>query len=438
MLRAIVTILLVFCLPSFILNVSAPSNISELNINGLKVVLERTEGEVVAVNLFLKGGVRNINASNQGIEYLLFQAAKRGSESYPPDLLNSELRRMGTTIGVGVGKDFTIVSLRCLKRYFDTSFDIFTDVLLHPTLNEREVEIVRKDLIRRAKQERDLPGLHVHNIAGELFFEGHPYLLKPQGIESSLAHISASDLAVYREENLVTSKLLMVVVGNVTPSDIEGKVEGSWGKLPRGKWSPTPLPSIKNRPGVKVVEENIPTNYILGFYSTPDLCHEDYYPMLLACDVLSHRLDEKIRAQSSLAYTTYCEMYSLSPNYGVLYLVTPQPPESVSIMFQEIQRLKEERIDEETLKDVAAVYITKHYLSDETAASQAQNLALYELEGRGWEDYLTFEQRIKRVTPDDILRVTQKYLRNFSFGVLGMPDELSSEEAVYNGILLHL
>jgi hypothetical protein len=34
--------------------------------------------------------------------------------------------------------------------------------------------------------------------------------------------------------------------------------------------------------------------------------------MLLACDVLSHRLDEKIRAQSSLAYTTYCEMYSLS------------------------------------------------------------------------------------------------------------------------------
>jgi len=73
-----------------------------------------------------------------------------------------------------------------------------------------------------------------------LFFEGHPYLLKPWGTESSLTHVSASDLAFYQKENLATSKLLMVVVGNVTPSDIEGKVEGSWGKLPRGKWSPPP------------------------------------------------------------------------------------------------------------------------------------------------------------------------------------------------------
>ena len=80
--RVIITILLAIWFPSFALNISAPSDISELNINGLKVILERTDGEVVAASLFLKGGVKNIDFSNQGIEYLLFQAAKQGSKNY--------------------------------------------------------------------------------------------------------------------------------------------------------------------------------------------------------------------------------------------------------------------------------------------------------------------------------------------------------------------
>src|ERR1051325_9514475 len=56
---------------------------SMFEINGLRVILRRnTANDVVASNLYLLGGTKQLSPATQGIEGMLLAAAGRGAEEY--------------------------------------------------------------------------------------------------------------------------------------------------------------------------------------------------------------------------------------------------------------------------------------------------------------------------------------------------------------------
>src|SRR6476620_4492845 len=63
---------------------AADTTTSEFEVNGLKVILRRNMAtDVVAANLYLLGGTRQLTPQTQGIEALLFAASERGSRRFP-------------------------------------------------------------------------------------------------------------------------------------------------------------------------------------------------------------------------------------------------------------------------------------------------------------------------------------------------------------------
>jgi len=60
-----------------------------------------------------------------------------------------------------------------------------------------------------------------------------------------------------------------------------------------------------------------------------------------------------------------------------------------------------------------AEFLTKYYLGQETNSAQVGELVKYELLGGGWRNSFDFIDRLKSVTPEDVQRVSQKYMKNF-------------------------
>jgi len=58
-------------------------------------------------------------------------------------------------------------------------------------------------------------------------------------------------------------------------------------------------------------------------------------------------------------------------------------------------------------------------------------LAQYELIGGGWRNSVSFLEKLTAVQPADIQRVSQKYMRNIRFVVLGNPR--SVDTGVFTG-----
>jgi zinc protease len=100
-------------------------------------------------------------------------------------------------------------------------------------------------------------------------------------------------------------------------------------------------------------------------------------------------------------------------------------------MLREINRLQVEPVRAEDIQAVVAQYLTTYYLGQETNAAQAGELAQYELIGGGWRNSVDFLEKLEAVKPEDIQRVSQKYMKNIRFVVLGNPR--SVDAGVFTG-----
>ena len=410
--------------------------VTEFDVNGLKVLVKRREGSLtVFAGLFIRGGIRNITADNAGIESLMLSASTEASTHFPRTRMRSELAHTGTVIGSGVNYDYSALTLATPRRDFDRSWEIFTDVALNPSLTKEDVALVQSRLVAALRDDTDDPDTYLQRLQERVAYAGHPYLNRAEGTAESVARLTAQDLQSYHQKVMETSRLLLVIVGDLDANQLKARISAAFGKLPRGNYKPEPIPQIAyDKSTVEVTARALPTNYVQGVFGAPTLNSPDIYPMRIASAMLAQRVLEEVRFKRNLSYAPDAFLRSQGANIGGIYVTAVDANQAVQVMLFEIDRLQrgktlkagpegpvEGPIDLDDIKASVAGYLTNYYLGQETNAAQAGDLAQSELIGGGWRNSVEFINRLRAVTPADIQRVAQKYMRNMRFVVLGDP-----------------
>ncbi|MCJ7458459.1 MAG: insulinase family protein [candidate division Zixibacteria bacterium] len=410
----------------------AQKDVVSFEVNGLKVIFKKVPtNQVVSANLYFKGGAQLLSDSTQGIELFLLNSSKRETRNFPKDVLSAELDRMGSQIGAEVSSDYSTLSLRCITDYFDRSWEIFSDVILNPALSEKEINLVRQQMINAAKNEKENPDPYIQQISEKLFYVDHPYYNRIRGTEESLARISPEELKTFHKDNLVNSRLLLVVVGNLDESQLKIKIEKTFSQLPAGdfRFNQPPYAPKVQRPELRIVEKKLPTNYIMGFYHVPNLSQPDYASMKIALSILDDRLFEELRTKRNLTYAVSSGMSSRLSNFGYLYITTVDPDSAMRVMLREVDKLQSNPVSQKELIDAVNVFLTNYYLGLETNRSQADFLARGEISGIGWQGSFKFVAETKKLTPKDIESAAKAYIQDIHFGVLG--DTTKIDQAVF-------
>lgn len=403
--------------------------VSEFEVNGLKVLLKRREGSLtVAAGLFARGGASNINAQNAGIETLMLSVATEASTNFPRERMRSELSRMGTVIGSSSNNDYSVLSLATTRLHFDRSWEIFSDVALHPSFTKEDVALVQERQVISLSDDTDNPDVYLQKLQEKVAYAGHPYLNNTGGTPETVAKLTPDDLRRYHAKLMETSRLLLVIVGDLKPNDVRALVTASFGKLPRGSYKLEEVPQLTfDKSSVEITPRELPTNYIQGLFTAPSLNSPDIYAMRIASSLLRDRVFEEVRVKRNLSYAPDAFLRTQAANVGGLYVTAVDANQSIRVMLSEIARLQNEPVSAEDIQAVIAQYLTTYYLGQETNAAQAGELALYELIGGGWRNSVDFLERLMAVAPADIQRVSQKYMRNIRFVVLGNPKSVSLE-----------
>ena len=406
----------------------AAALVTEFDVNGLKVLIKRREGsQTVVAGLFIKGGARNITAANAGIEDLMLDAASEATVSFPRERMRTELSRMGTGISSGVNYDYSVLTLASTRPNFGRSWDIFTDVALRPSFTVQDVERVRNRKVLALRDDGDTPDSYIQILQARVAYAGHPYANDPNGSAETVARLTAEDLRRYHKEMMETSRLLLVIIGDLDPQLVRQRIAASFGKLPRGNYRPTPLPELSFPAStVAVTERDLPTNYVQGVFSAPGLAAADIYAMRIATTVLQNRLFLEVRVKRNLSYAPEAFLSSQGSNLGGVSVSSTDANQSVRVMLDEIARLQLQPISLDELKGTMQHYLTRYYLDQETNAAQAGELARGELLGGGWRTSTVFMEKISAVTPADVQRVAQKYMHNIRFVVLGNPKSIDT------------
>lgn len=402
---------------------SAAGQVSEFDVNGMKVLIKKRPGTpTVAAGLFIRGGVRNLTADTAGIENFTLDVAAEGSKLYPQEKLRRETSRMGTSLGSSSSYDYSVVSLVCTKRNFAPSWQMFTDVILNPSFAPESVERVRENILTVLRSASDSPESALETLNEKVVFAGHPYSNDPNGTIENVTRFKAADLPAYHRQLMQTSRLLLVIVGDVEPADLQKQIAAAFGALPRGEYKDTAVqPVAFTKPGVDVLSKPLETDYVKGTFAAPAIGTTDYYAMRAAIAILQSRLFQEIRVKRNLSYAPDADLDERAANTGNMSVSSVNPNESVRIMLAQIQELKESPVSEDILAQMAGFFLTGYYLKQETNAAQVGQLAQYELIGGGWRNAFDFLEGIRKVKPADVQAVAQKYMKNVRFVAVGDP-----------------
>jgi zinc protease len=400
--------------------------VTEFEVNGLKVLVKRREGsQSVVTGLFLRGGARNVTAENAGVEALMLDVATEASQKFPLAVMRRELARTGTGLSYGINYDYSVFTLASTRRYFDRSWDIFTDSALNPSFRPEDFERVKSRTLVGLSDNEDTPDSFLQELQSRVAYAGHPYLNHPRGTVASVSGLTLEQVRAYHQRMMQTSRMLLVVVGDVDPQDIRRKVEASFGKLPKGDYKAEPLPQLSFRtPTVAVTERALPTNYVQGVFAAPPLTSSDIYPMRVASSILQGRVYNEVRVKRNLSYAPDAFLWSQGANVGGIYVTSVDANLAVRVMLDEIRRLQTQEINPDEIKATAQQFLTRYYMGQETNAAQAGELAQYELIGGGWRNSAVFIDRLRGVTPADVKRAANTYMRNLQFVVIGDPRQI--------------
>jgi zinc protease len=139
----------------------------------------------------------------------------------------------------------------------------------------------------------------------------------------------------------------------------------------------------------------------------------------VATAVLSGRLFTEVRSRRNLSYAVESPFLERSHAVGGLYVTTVDPNAVLHIMRDELTALQSDPVEAAGLKRLEQQFITEYYLKNETNADQANVLARAELYQGDYRAADRFMEELRRVTPDDVVRVARIYLTNFRFAFVG-------------------
>ncbi len=390
------------------------------DIGGIRVIHRPSDTEIVVANLYLLGGVRQVTFANAGIEPFLLQITERGTRTYPRERLRRDMARLGTAITIDATKDWTQFGLRATRGTFDSTWAILSSRLMEPTLESSQVELVRRQLLLGVSQRQDSPDALLEYLADSVAYAGHAYAVSEVGTSESLGRISEADLRAYHKTQFVKSRMLLVVVGGITREKLESVVTRTIAKLPAGDyvWSaPDTLP--RRKAAAFVVSRSLPTNYIMGRYAGPRAGTRDYYALQLASAVYSGQLFSEIRSRRNLTYAVDAPFIDRAVSGGGMYVTTVSPQLTIDIMRQQLATMRTGTVDAAALNRLVQQFLTQFFLENETNTEQADFLTksfLYEGDIRAVG---RFEQQLRAVTPEDIQRVAQRWIRDVQWVYVG-------------------
>ncbi len=400
---------------------------TSFDVSGVHVILRQNNANnVVAANLYLLGGARQVTEGNAGIEPILLDVSERGTQRYPKNALRRAMSRLGSEIVVAPGADWTMFGIRSSTEVFDSTWAIFADRVMRPNLAKSEINLVRAQYLSGIRQRRDDPDALAGYLADSITFVGHPYAVSVGGNERSLQAVDSATLRAYHRTQFVTSRMLLVVVGNIDRAHIERLVHQSIGQLPSGGYKWTAPPRIPESQTAVVIERRqLPTNYILGYYSGPLANGRDYQALRVATSVLTGRMFAEIRTRQNLTYDVHAPFIDRAATAGGLYVSTVSPDTTLKLMRAAIVDLQQGMLDPAGLRQLEEQFITEYFLDNETNAAQADFLARSELYEGSYKEADRFVDELKRVTPEDVQRVARRYMKGFRFAYVGDPSKLN-------------
>ncbi len=215
---------------------------------GVRVLVsERHDLPIVSVRLVVTSGAGDVAFTRAGAASFLGGMLEQGTKKRSALQISDDYEAIGAQHGARVDWDSGGVSLKVLADKLDAGLELMSDVALHPTFPDEEIERFRARRIAGIQSEKSSPGAASQNtIAAALFGRGSRYGHAIGGEEKDAKELKKQELVDLYGKLFVPENAAILVAGDVTEASIVPKLENAF-----GAWKPSgrkPPPAAQRGP----------------------------------------------------------------------------------------------------------------------------------------------------------------------------------------------
>jgi zinc protease len=390
--------------------------------NGLRifVVTDHREPAVAVKLLLTSAGSVNDPAGLTGLAVMTANLLTQGTEKRPAQQIANEIDFVGGELSAAADKDSTGVTLAITKNNLQTGMDLMSDVVLHPTFKQEELDRQRQQLLSALQVQRADPEYLATAVFNRVVYPGSPYGLPSEGTLETASKFDRDSIVKFHAGSYVPNEALIAFAGDITPEaafELATRYFGGWEKKEVAQTARN-APAAVSGVHVWVVDkpDTVQTQIRIGRLGIRR-ADSNYIPLLVANHILgggglNSRLNKEVRVNKGLTYSANSSFHSMkytgSFDAGT-YTRTEATVEATKLVVDLMAKMAAAGATPAEM-DVAHDYLAGVYpIQSETAtavAARVLEVAMYDLPA----DYAdTYPDKIRAVSIEKVKEVCAQY-----------------------------
>jgi zinc protease len=389
--------------------------------NGLTVLLGPSPTvPIVSIVTATWGGLRAETKEDNGICSLMSDCLLRGTKAKTREQIAATLEDVGGGIGTYAGRNSFGVTAGCLSQDLPTALNLVAEVLTQATFPEEEFERQKQLVLQGLAAEHDDAFATAQRVFSAAMYLVHPYGMMPSGTEASVSALTRDDVLAFYQERCRPNQTVLAVYGDFDPAEAKAAIERALAKWPASEkdsvW-PDPEPPLEQSRTVTEHSDQQQSVVFIGFPG-PRIGDDDYYTREVLDAMLSGKslpggpLHDTLRGKGLVYLVHGFSVDGIEPgHFAILAATAPQTTdEAIATIHQVVEDFKAAMPTDEALATGKSMCIAEDALGRQEASARAQEAALDELYGQGYDRADHYAERILAVTAEDVHRVANELL----------------------------
>ena len=351
------------------------------------------------------------------VEHVIDGGTRRRNRAEIDDIVEA----VGNYSNAYTTKDHTLYYITTPTHATNFALDVLSDYLIHPIFSPIEVETQRNVIYNELNGDLDDPIQLLHNTFYQTAFHKHPVRFPVGGSAESLAELTREDLVEFYQQHYAANNLIFVATGDFSMSEMLDKISSAFEKFPKRRLPAVELPCEPRQLAPRRAERtmDIEMAYLGMGYHTVDINHADALPLDVISTLLgsgeSSRLIKNLKHLQQIAYSV--DVYSETPHYDAGCLSMEMEVEIENLeraetsLVEQMERLKSEPVTESELNRARTIDESEYLFTLQTVEERGTIFGIDELTTGDYDYHGKYLQKLHAVTPDDIQRAAQTYLR---------------------------
>ena len=401
--------------------------------NGLTVFLKEIHtAPLISSWMWYRVGSRDEVPGKTGASHWVEHMQFKGTPQFPANVLDKAISREGGIWNAFTSFDWTTYYETMPADKIDLALRLEADRMVNSIFDSEEVASERTVVISEREGSENRPMFRLGEAVQAAAFRVHSYHHKVLGDMADLRNMTRGDLYNHYQTYYTPNNAVMALAGDFDTAQMLGRIEELFGGIKRGD---DPVRLQRSEPeangGIRLsVEGEGDTTYVQVAYRFPSAAHPDFFPLNVLDSLLAGASNMNMfggggisnkttRLYRALIEKEWCVSMGAGAQATIdpfLYQITLIPRDEhdadavLAALDVEIERVQNELVSaaevERAVKQARALFA----YGSESITNQAFWLGYSEMLA-DYDWFLTYLDKLAAVTPEDVQRVAQQYLR---------------------------